>query len=386
MPSVHALVRDDALLPDMYRRGLSNAAIQELAPSPLFRVVLDAKFAEGPVFVLYFELFLFLVLGCCFTRVAAFEVLGVSKWFAAEMIAEIVAAFVILSWFSARKLYQIWSTRAIELTTPEDLISDKKYNAARRRLEPEAQGLAYYALLIPRFLVGFVVCLPLLPILLVYFGLQWAGKRYAWMTVFRKWFYETILIPIRHDPLTFLGLSRSWRGDYWNIIDALTLSCAWAALVRAAAPGFRMGIDLAAMTWVLLWLNLFGFVRQLDQRLATFVMMFERIVRDIWVFLLFYMMWVFMFACVFYLRLGPAYDGEFGFHDDGPRPGSFVPRLIARPLISTQARRTRSSPCGSRSSRCCCSASRATSTPTTTLRTWTRPCSSRTSSSPSLFS
>ena len=24
-----------------------------------------------------------------------------------------------------------------------------------------------------------------------------------------------------------------------------------------------MGIDLAAMTWVLLWLNLFGFVRQL---------------------------------------------------------------------------------------------------------------------------
>ena len=81
-----------------------------------------------------------------------------------------------------------------------------------------------------------------------------------------------------------------------------------------------MGIDLAAMTWVLLWLNLFGFVRQLDQRLATFVMMFERIVRDIWVFLLFYMMWVFMFACVFYLRLGPAYDGEFGFHD-GPRPG-----------------------------------------------------------------
>ena len=59
-PSVLALVRDDSLLPDMMawrcRRGVSNAAIQELAPSPLFRVVLDAKFAAGPKFVLYFEL------------------------------------------------------------------------------------------------------------------------------------------------------------------------------------------------------------------------------------------------------------------------------------------------------------------------------------------
>ena len=31
-PSVLQLVRDDALLPDMYRRGVSTAAIQELAP------------------------------------------------------------------------------------------------------------------------------------------------------------------------------------------------------------------------------------------------------------------------------------------------------------------------------------------------------------------
>ena len=99
-----------------------------------------------------------------------------------------------------------------------------------------------------------------------------------------------------------------------------------------------MGIDLAAMTWVLLWLNLFGFVRQLDQRLATFVMMFERIVRDMWVFLLFYMMWVFMprrLTC----ELGRVY-AESGFHDDGPRPASTA--TSRDPEISTHRRR---SPC-----------------------------------------
>ena len=80
-PRVLDLVNDDSLLPDMYR-GVSNAAIQELAPSPLFRVVLDAKFAAGPKFVLYFELFIFIVLGLCFTRVAPYQVFARGeKWF-----------------------------------------------------------------------------------------------------------------------------------------------------------------------------------------------------------------------------------------------------------------------------------------------------------------
>ena len=379
-PSILDLVRDDNLLPELQRRGVSEAAIEELAPTALFRVVLDAKYADGPQLLLFFEFVAFLLVMCCYARLTTFDALGFSAtWLlpdkAAEKTVALIVAFAALAYFSVREMIQMRHERSLELAKPEDPFAD----------EPEGT-LTFYALLIPRYALLAAVYAFFAP---VFFGLLVVrphGKRFESGEAFDDWLEKAFLAPILHDPLTFLGLSRSWRGDYWNIIDALTLSCTWAALVRAAAPGFRMGIDLAAMTWVLLWLNLFGFVRQLDQRLATFVMMFERIVRDIWVFLLFYMMWVFMFACVFYLRLGPAYDGEFGFHDDGPRPGPFVPRLIARPLISTQARRTRSSPCGSRSSRCCCSASRATSTPTTTLRTWTRPCSSRTSSSPSLFS
>ena len=48
---VLSLVRDDSLLP-YFTAACLNAAIQELAPSPLFRVVLDAKLAAGPKFVL----------------------------------------------------------------------------------------------------------------------------------------------------------------------------------------------------------------------------------------------------------------------------------------------------------------------------------------------
>ena len=125
-PSVLSLVRDDALLPGMYRRGVSNAAIQELAPS-LFRVVLDAKFAAGPKFVLYFELVIFIVLGLCFTRVAPHQVFARGeKWFPSEMIVEIVFAFVTLTYFSVREIYQMAFTRAIELESSEEQLDDEE--------------------------------------------------------------------------------------------------------------------------------------------------------------------------------------------------------------------------------------------------------------------
>ena len=183
-PSVLQLVCDDALLPDMFRRGVSNAAIQELAPSPLFRVVLDAKYAAGPKFVLYVELFIFIVLGLCFTRVAPYQVFARGeKWFPSEKIVEIVVAFVTLSYFSVRELYQMAFTRAIELeSSAEQLVDDV-----------EGFRIASYvadAIVVPLHLVA--CC----------FGQQDA---------FEDWSEKSIREPIRYDALTFLGLSRAWR-------------------------------------------------------------------------------------------------------------------------------------------------------------------------------
>ena len=202
-PSVLELVRDDSLLPDMYRRGVSNAAIQELAPSPLFRVVLDAKFAAGPKFVLYFELVIFIVLGFCFTRVAPYQVFARGeKWFPSEKIVEIVVAFVTLSYFSVREIYQMAFTRAIELESSEEQLDDE-------------EGLAAYladAIVVPLHLVA--CCL---------------GKR----DEFEDWSEKAIREPIRYDALTFLGLSRAWRYDYWNWIDLATIGCAGPATSHA---------------------------------------------------------------------------------------------------------------------------------------------------------
>ena len=318
-PSVLGLVRDDDLLPDLKRRGVSKAAIQELAPSPLFRVVLDAKFADGPIFVLYFELLLFVFLGGCFTRVAAFEVLDVSKWVPSEKIIEIVVAFVILAYFSVREIYQMVSTRAIELASPESPLWDLD------EAEWKVEGLALYALLIPRLLVGFVACLLFLPVILVIFGLQYAGKDiedYKSLKAFDDWFDKNIFKPINHDPVTYLGLPRAWRGDYWNWIDAATIGCACAAFARAAMPGEDLSADLAAVTTMLLWLRLFGYLKNINQSFATFVLMFERIVRDLRVFMVFFLMITLMFGSAFYLYLGQREAEEYGFHDDGA-PSAF---------------------------------------------------------------
>ena len=136
----------------------------------------------------------------------------------------------------------------------------------------------------------------------------------------QEWCVENILTPIVHDPLTFLGLPRAWRGDYWNWIDAATIGCAWAAFGRAATPGTNLSTDHAAATAMLLWLRLFGFLKNINQRLATFVLMFERIVRDLRVFMVFFLMIILAFGSAFYLYLGQHEAEYYGFHDDGPRP------------------------------------------------------------------
>lgn len=117
--------------------------------------VLDAKFSAGPVIVLYFELLLFIVLGGCFTRVAAFEVLGESKWgkwFAGEKIFEVVVAFAILAHFSAREIHQMWSTRAFVL----EVLNDETETPL-----DDAEGLAQE---VPRNVLLVVVLLPILPV------------------------------------------------------------------------------------------------------------------------------------------------------------------------------------------------------------------------------
>ena len=320
------LVRDDDLLPDIRRRGVSDTAIEKLASTAIFRSVVNAKLAAGIWIVLYYELFLFVVLGLCFLRIAAFEVLGVSKWFAAEKTLEIVVGFVILAYFSAREIYQMWSTRAIELTRPENPLFEYSYGIG---ITYKVHGLAKYALLIPRMLVGLVVCLPLLPVFLPVFlviiGLRRAGKEYEWMESFRfdtaiweedSWFEAPARI--LHDPLTFLGLSRAWRRDHWNWTDFAMLGCCWAAFVRAAMPGTRMSTNLAVATSMLLWIKVLAFLKNTTMDLATFVaVMIDRIAQDLSTFLIFFLVIILMFASAFYLYLGPRTRSDFGFHDDG---------------------------------------------------------------------
>ena len=246
--------------------------------------MIDGKYVAGPR-LLYVEFVSFLVVMFCFARVATFDVLDWSAPLASgfEGSREGRRALRRLrgaAYFSAREVGQIKAARAIELI---ELAQPEGSN------RDAAEGLAVWALLIPRLVVGFVVCLPFLPVFLVFFGLECADKEYwrGWILCVQKTGSSKPSATHLHDPLTFLGLPRAWRGDYWNWIDAATIGCAWAAFGRAATPGTNLSTDHAAATAMLLWLRLFGFLKNINQSLATFVLMFERIVRDLRVFMVF---------------------------------------------------------------------------------------------------
>ncbi len=308
-PSVLGLVHDGDLLPIMNRRGIKNKAIEQVASTALFRVILDAKFAAGPRLVLYCEVFLYLALMFCFARVAGYEILGWPKWYPTEKIVLLFFGFAILAWFSAREVGQMASARAIELAEPEDPLD-------------EARGLAGWALLVPRLLVGFVVGLLLLPLLLACCCCCFCGRPEYGEVICgdeRKsnndgsWFGRNIFKPILHDPLTFLGVPRAWRTDYWNAIDVAAIACTLASFVLAAMPNRRLYPNLAAFTALLLWIRLCGFLKLADVKLAAFVLMFEKIMYDIRVFMFFLLVILLMFASALLFILGPRERHGFTF-------------------------------------------------------------------------
>ena len=354
------LVRDHGLLPNMKRRDVSDAAIEMLAPTALFRVVIDAKYAAGPRLLLSVEFVSFLALMFCFARIATFDVIGWEyPWFLAAKESDktlaLCVAFVVLAYFSVREAVQIRSARLYELAELEDFVS-KRWDSTRWN-DPEAQGLRWYALAIPRYMVLFIALFVLSPLRLV----AWCTtpsrpslpKSPSQVELFKRWFDLTagtsimgkyrendddwsrkalkaqdswfgryVSRPILHDPITWLCLPRAWRWDYWNWIDIVMLACSWASFTRAAKPGWHLSANLAAATAVLLWLRLFSFLKHLDQRLATFVLMFGQIVRDLWIFMFFYFLWVLMFGSAFCILLGSTRAKDFDFHDSS-QPNAF---------------------------------------------------------------
>ena len=121
---------------ELQRRGVSEAAIEELAPTTLFRVVLDAKYADGPQLLLFVEFVAFLLVMCCYARLTTFDALGLSAtWLlpdkAAEKTVALIVAFAALAYFSVREMIQMRHERSLELAKPEDPFADTQRNSTK---------------------------------------------------------------------------------------------------------------------------------------------------------------------------------------------------------------------------------------------------------------
>jgi len=344
-PRVLDLVKNDKFLTEWRDLGVTNDALETLAPSPLFRVVLDVKYASGAIFTLYFEILLFVVLVFCFARVASLDVLGFSKWFAAEKVVEVVVAFLVIAYFSVREVLQMAAARRLEMAAPniysyrshkDNTIFSLLDGRRIRGFEPnklyvvdyDLEGLAFYTHCIPRCFVLFAVGLVLSPVLLVISALSCAGFQLnvpswcgitsddfengpesrpaglATAPVEPDWPYtledlaeDWVICPILHDPFTFLGLARSWRRDYWNWFDVAFLASAWAAF--AIASGSQLSEDLAVVTTILLGVKLCSLVRYTNESFARFILMIEKIVYDLRVFVIFFFIILLVFAFSF---------------------------------------------------------------------------------------
>ena len=326
-PRVLRLIRDEELLLTFEQRLVSKNAIEQLTSSPLFRVVLNAKFAAGAQFVLWLDILLFTVLFVCFTRLAGVEINNWGAWFRNEKAVDIVAGFVVLAYFSFRELLQMYWDRRRELAVRHSdalkrffaLLGKAKlpplFMSGRVALRSLGRILWYVvtsdmtllqkASLMPRVLLA-IVCLVL------YLPVSCLPGRSV------KAFCFGSVPSVLFNTVTSCGLPSNWRWNLWNWVEVAMLSFTWTAFVRAAVS--RIPVNLAVACAFLLWFEVFDYLRHngINEELASFVLMIGQIFLKLAVFMCVFVLILMMFTHVFYLRFGSKKIKSFDLHDDAP--------------------------------------------------------------------
>ena len=69
-------------------------------------------------------------------------------------------------------------------------------------------------------------------------------------------------------------------------------------------PGVKLHVNLAAATTLLLWVMFLQYAKDFSQKFSKFVLMFERVVKDLYIYIVFFFIILLMFATTFCLYLG----------------------------------------------------------------------------------
>jgi WD40 repeat protein len=331
-PRVLRLVKDEELLLTFEQRLVSKSAVEQLTPSPLFRVVLNFKFVAGPRFVLWLDILLFALLFLSFSRLTIVD----SAWkdegqsFAGENKVEIILGFIILTYFSLREVLNVYYDRKRELAVRHSdarnrffkLFGQAKlpplFTTGPQALRSLGRILVYVVTgplpwlqkisLIPRVVLSIVAVLLFLPLSCL------PGRSV-------KAFVFGVVPSILYNTLSLLGLPRAWRSSLWNWIEVTSLVLSWTAFARAAMS--RIPVNLAVATALFLWIEVFDYLRYsaINEELAAFVLMIGQILLKLAVFMFVFVLILMMFTNLFFLRLGnrSIRPGKyFDLHDDEP--------------------------------------------------------------------
>jgi hypothetical protein len=331
-PRVLRLVKDEELLLTFEQRLVSKSAVEQLTPSPLFRVVLNFKFVAGPRVVLWLDIFLFALLFLSFTRLTIVDSAWKDKgrWFPAENKVEIILGFIILTYFSLREVLNVYYDRKRELAVRHSDARNRFFTLFRQANLPplfttgpqalkSLTKILVYAvkgplswrkklLLIPRIVLSIIAVLLFLPLSCL------PGRSI-------KAFVFGVVPSILYNTLSLLGLPRAWRSSLWNWIEVASLALSWTSFARAAMS--RIPVNLAVATALFLWFEVFDYLRYsaINEELAAFVLMIGQILLKLAVFMFVFVLILMMFTNLFYLRLGnrSIRPGKyFDLHDDEP--------------------------------------------------------------------
>ena len=283
------MVADPQLIHGMLLHAPPAHTLELIGSSALLKVVIDRKYMAGPIYAFYIEFALYTVLLYAAT-------LNLSLW--SEPKRWIVGSITFCAaYFTFRMVEHMLVMRGQELKSVPTKLGFDRDRVAINHATP------FKILFLERYRSKFLQ------------GNDGTNKSHYFD---KKNLGDLVGLFLT----TFLGLSKSWRKDWWNLATFLGLGATWILLwqVLTKGVGDRMW---GVVTGFFLWLEFFRRLKGTSIEMATFVLMLQKIIVEVDMFMAMFALVMVMFGSLFRIALHHKHADEEDADDEEEEEDQF---------------------------------------------------------------
>jgi len=264
--------------------GLPSEDVGKIASSGVFRALLQLIDGDTSYFVYRVDVVLYLTLLAFFSKLVFLRAFTEKE---TEPIWLCAVCFILVTYFALREVVQMIFLRRIEMKQHDRLTGRAKKDADSKKC---------------------------------WFPINTSDCKKPFCKI--KFSAEKSLSYLE-ESLSYLGLTKAWRSDAWNLFDLFFIISVTIVLIMSIRPIENKDayVNCVTVSLFALYIKLLGYMKSTHCKSSAFVVMFFAMFKAVAVFLVVMGILLIMFGHIFYFRNFGKNSGEdFGLDDDDADP------------------------------------------------------------------